>query len=123
MTGDRPDATNEGASATALASAVDVGSWNSEPEFDLPTLAPSPVPAADQTALGEILADSLFGEVIELSDLIPHLLAPGTETADVPAMVTMAETVPPDAGADGLVVTAPFAILFEEDGSSGQGTL
>lgn len=124
MTDDKPDATNEGAGALALAPTVDVGSWGLEPEFDLPTLAPTPVPLADAVVLGEILADSLFGEVIELSDLIPQLLAPGSEAAaDASAIVTMADLTTHDAGADVLAVTAPFNIFFEEDGSSGQGTL
>lgn len=121
MTDDKPDATNEGAGALALAPTVDVSSWGLEPEFDLPTLAPTPVLVADAAALGEILADSLFGEVIELSDLIPQLLAPGSETA--PDALAMAEMTAPDAAGDALAVTAPFNILFEEDGSSGQGTL
>ncbi|PWK76758.1 hypothetical protein [Aminobacter sp. AP02] len=121
MTDDRPDASNEGAGALALAPAVNMSSWSSEPEFDLPMLAPGPVPMADQAALGEILADALFGEVIELSDLIPQLLAPDTETAY--GDVTMAEVTSHDSGADVLAAMAPLAILFEEDGSSGQGTL
>lgn len=112
---------NEGAGALALAPTVDVGSWGLEPEFDLPTLAPAPVPLADAVALGEILADSLFGEVIELSDLIPQLLAPSSETAS--DALAMAEMTAPDTAGDALAATAPFMILFEEDGSSGQGTL
>ena len=124
MTDDKPDAMNEGAGALSLAPADDVAAWSSEPEFDLPTLAPSPVPLADAVVLSEILADALFGEVIELSDMMPQLLAPGAETAaDAPIMVSMTEATAHDTGVDALMITAPFAIFFEEDGSSGHGTL
>lgn len=88
-------------------------------EIELPTLAPSPVPATDHAALGEILADALFGEVIEISDLIPHLLAPAADLAgSAPVDVVVAEMA-----GDAAIAMVPFTILFEEDGSSGHGTL
>ncbi|AWC21142.1 hypothetical protein CO731_00584 [Aminobacter sp. MSH1] len=84
-----------------------------------PTLAPAPVPATDHAALGEIFADALFGEVIEISDLIPHLLAPAADLAgSAPVDVVVAEMA-----GDTAVAMVPFTILFEEDGSSGHGTL
>lgn len=121
MTVDNDD---EGAGALPLAP-VDGASWYGDADrLDLPVLAPAPVPAIDQAALGEILADSLFGDVIELSDLIPHLLTPVAEpavSADVPDAAAMAVA---EAGNDGAgMVALPFNILFEEDGSSGHGTL
>lgn len=123
MTDDKPDATDEGAGALPLAPVVDMGSWYGEADLaDLPMLAPSPLPAIDRAALGDILADSLFGEVIEISDLIPQLLEPGMEQAVVPV------STPAEPGATGMdgdvfVASLPFTILFEDDGSSGQGML
>lgn len=110
--------------ARDLPSVPALGMVEEGPFFDsLPILAPAPVPAIDQAALGEILADSLFGDVIELSDLIPHLLTPVAEPAvaagaDVPDAAATAE-----AGDCAGMVALPFNILFEEDGSSGHGTL
>jgi len=95
--------------------------WDAETSSLLdnaPTLAPSPVPATDQAALGDILADALFGEVIEISDLIPHLLAPGVEAAPGPVDVVVGAEMAGDA----MAAMVPFTILFEEDGSSGHGT-
>lgn len=122
MTDDRPDQMDGGAGALAPALAVDAGSWAAEPDFDLPMLAPSPVPVIGQAELGEILADSLFGEVIELGDLIPHLLAPQGEAGGdhVSAMVAAG---PVESAGETMIFHAPFTILFEEDGSSGHGTL
>lgn len=120
MTVDRPEATDEGAGAAALAlDVVGIVERRAEPDFpEWPTLAPSPVPATDQAALGDILADALFGEVIEISDLIPHLLAPGVEAAPGPVDVVAAAEMAGDA----MAAMVPFTILFEEDGSSGHGT-
>jgi len=121
MTVDGPEATDEGAGAAALAlDVVGIADWQAEPDFpELPMLAPSPVPATDHAAIGEILADALFGEVIEISDLIPHLLAPAADLAgSAPVDVVVAEMA-----GDTAVAMVPFTILFEEDGSSGHGTL
>lgn len=121
MTDDRPDTTNDGAGALALAPVgVDLG-WAAEPVFDLPMLAPAPVPVIDQAALGEILADSLFGDVIELGDMIPHLLAHSGDAGaeQVPTNVASAA----DMAGEAMIFHVPFSILFEEDGSSGHGTL
>ncbi|WP_156381287.1 hypothetical protein [Aminobacter sp. DSM 101952] len=93
-----------------------IAEWRAEPDFpDLPMLAPSPLPATDQAALGEILADALFGEVIEISDLIPHLLAPSVEAAAGPV-----DVVATDMAGDAMVAMVPFTILFEEE--PGHGT-
>lgn len=127
MTIEGPDAIDAGASGSPLAPVVDFVGWQAEPEIPvLPVLAPAPVPAIDPAALGEILADSLFGDVIELSDLIPHLLTPVAEpavavSAEVPDAAATAAAEAGDGGAG--MVALPFNILFEEDGSSGHGTL
>lgn len=120
MTVDRPDTTDEGAGAAALAlDAMGIDEWQAEPDFpDLPMLAPSPVPATDQAALGDILADALFGEVIEISDLIPHLLAPGADVAVGQAPLDVAAV---EMAGDAVVAMVPFTILFEEE--AGHGTL
>lgn len=126
MTDNKLDVTDEGTGISPLAPVVDMGPWYAEADLaDLPTLAPSPVPVIDQAALGEILADSLFGEVIEISDLIPQLLHVDTglasapdELAEVPAKLPAADT-----DCDIFAASVPFTILFEEDGSSGHGTL
>lgn len=126
MTDNKLDAMDEGAGILPLAPVVDMGSWYAEADLGVqPTLAPSPVPVIDHAALGEILADSLFGEVIEISDLIPQLLDVGTELASAPAefAVVTAEQPTADVGGDIFAVSVPFTILFEEDGSSGHGTL
>lgn len=125
MAGTTVDYDDEGPGASPLAPVVDIG-WPAGAELvDLPMLAPSPVPAVDHAALGDILADSLFGEVIEISDLIPHLLEPGTEQAAAPVEPAAVVAEPPaaDTGGDMLAGSVPFSILFDEDGSSGHGTL
>lgn len=119
MTVDGPDTTDEGAGAAALAlDVVGISEWR-EPDFpDLPTLAPSPIPATGQAALGDILADALFGEVIEISDLIPHLLAPAADVAAGQAPLDVAAV---EMAGDAVVAMVPFTILFEEE--AGHGTL
>ncbi|WP_269933383.1 hypothetical protein [Aminobacter sp. HY435] len=128
MTDNKPDATDEGAGALPLAPVVDMASWYGEAGFaDLPMLAPSPLPPIDHSALGEILADSLFGEVIEISDLLPQLLASGNDDGAAQggdlAMTSVPESESVDLADNGFLVAAPFTILFEEDGPSGHGTL
>lgn len=91
------------------------------PQFDaLPILAPSPVPVIDPAALGEILGDSLFGDVIEMADLIPHLLGPEPGGHEPPADSAPAVV---ETGGEGVAASLPFAILFEDDGSSGHGAV
>ncbi|MEO5326046.1 hypothetical protein PV773_22275 [Mesorhizobium sp. CC13] len=83
----------------------------------LPILAPSPVPVVE---LGEILGDSLFGDVIEMADLIPHLLGPEPGGHEPPADSAPAVV---ETGGEGVAASLPFAILFEDDGSSGHGAV
>lgn len=86
----------------------------------LPILAPSPVPAIDPAALGEILGDSLFGDVIEMADLIPHLLGPEPDGHELSADSSPAVV---ETASEGVAASLPFAILFEDDGSSGHGAV
>ena len=74
-----------------LASMLDVGAW--EVGFaDYAALAPNPV--VQPAELGDLLSDVLFGEVIDISDLIPRMLSPPAETA-----ASLALPVDPAAGA------------------------
>ena len=42
---------------------------------------PLPADASSEIALGDLLSDALFGEVIDISDLIPSVLSPSAEVA------------------------------------------
>lgn len=93
-----------------------------EPDFpDLPILAPAPLPVADVAVLGDILADSLFGDVIEMSELIPHLFEGQAGAADGGVFQEFAAV--PEPVADASAAVLPFNIFFDEDGSSGHGTI
>ena len=41
---------------------------------------PQPEGPGNKLEFGDILSDALFGEVIDISDLIPRVLSPSTET-------------------------------------------
>ena len=41
---------------------------------------PQPEGPGNDLELGDLLADALFGEVIDISDMIPRLLSPSSET-------------------------------------------
>lgn len=126
MTDDKPNAMDEGAGASLLAPVFDIDSWLASPALvALPMLVPSPMPAVDHSALGEIVADSLFGEVIDISDLIPKLLDQSTETSSEPIeMATDAvDLVAAEPADDIFAGSMPLSLLFEEDGSQGHGTL
>lgn len=96
MTDKGPDATGDVGGGMALASAVDLGTWHAEAMLDMPMLAPSPVHVIDPQGLGEILADSLIVEPVDISDLLPGVLEPAShavlvpvlESADAPSALT-----------------------------------
>lgn len=56
---------------------LDIGAWEVG-LADYAALAPNAVQPAE---LGGLLADALFGEVIDISDLIPRMLSPPAEMA------------------------------------------
>ena len=82
---------------------------------------PADAGLGSELALGDLLSDALFGEVIDISDLIPRLLSPSGEavTPQVPPAETMAaqELGLPD-GADILAAQGHAAVLtifYDED--------
>lgn len=112
---------DEGAGALPLAPVVDMGSWYGEAGLaDLPKLAPLAVSAANDVELGDILADAVFGEVIDISDLLPGLFgtAPGHGDATVGDAV---EADPADMSGDLIdlgsvfAATTSLAALFDND--------
>ena len=88
---------------------------------------PQPAGASgDELALGDLLSDALFGEVIDISDLVPRMLSQPTETA---ASLTLsidpaAEAVP----SLGEALTLPshaeaLTILYDDDILASTGTI
>jgi hypothetical protein len=55
------------------------------------TFSQSAGASSAELALGDLLSDALFGEVIDISDLIPRVLSPSAEAA--PPGISAAETV------------------------------
>lgn len=57
-----------------------------------PAFKPEAAAAGDDLGLGDILTDALFGEVIDISDLIPRALSPSSEVfaAELPTVGTAA---------------------------------
>jgi hypothetical protein len=84
-------ASGQEAAAMPLTSLLDVGGWEVG-LADHAVLAPNPV--VQPAELGGLLSDVLFGEVIDISDLVPRMLSPSAETA-----ASLALPVDPAAGA------------------------
>jgi hypothetical protein len=111
---------NQGASTPELVPVVDV----SAPAAALPQPAGA---AAGDIALGDILSDTLFGEVIDISDLIPALSA----EAAIPGLPEPTGAVGP--GGIGLPdggefpatthLDAGLSILYDEDILASDGTI
>ena len=117
-------ASGQEAAATPIASLLDVGGWEVG-LADHAVLAPNPV--VQPAELGDLLSDVLFGEVIDISDLVPRMLSPPTETA-----ASLALPVDPAAGpvpSLGEVLTLSshteaLTILYDDDIlASGSGIL
>jgi hypothetical protein len=108
MTDKGPGATGDVATSISLASAVDLGTWHAEAEFDMPMLAPSPVHVVDPEGLGEILADSLIVEPVDISDLLPDVLEPASGVVLVP----MQEDTAAPAGMAGDLIDLPDAFFM-----------
>ena len=117
---------DRGAGTMTLASLVDVGAWNVE----LPNhTAGAPNPIVQPVDLGDHVGDALFGEVIDISDLIPSMLSPSAEatTPIIPAaeQVGTAEIGLADGG-DALAVAghaAALTILYDDDILASDGTI
>ena len=124
MTGEQPDAEDREADALPLVPMVDSGALQVEQLFEnLPVLAPAPLPVIGQVALGEILSDALFGDIIEMSDLIPHLFDHGPEQLSPFGVVETGLSPMADTFADNSANVLPFSIFFEEDDNSGHGLI
>ena len=52
---------------------------------------PQPAVAGNEFALGDLLSDALFGEVIDISDLIPRVLSPPAEAGSLAVRRTLSE--------------------------------
>ena len=76
---------------------------------------------SDELVLGDLLADALFGEVIDISDLIPRMLSPSgaAETAAPGVDVLGMPQSSLGAGEDVLVAVghhgAALTILYDDD--------
>ena len=100
-----------------LASLVDVGTWEVG-LADYAVLAPNPVVTPD--TLDGLLADALFGEVIDISDLIPRLLSPSADAATpaFPAGAAGTAELGLTDGGDALAVSShadALTILYDDD--------
>jgi len=83
---------------------------------------PQPAEAGNEFALGDLLSDALFGEVIDISDLIPRVLSPSAD-APQPSAAEAAFSVP-DAGDVLAGHAAALTILYDDDIlASGSGIL
>lgn len=83
-------------------------------------LAPLPVPLAEPVALGDILADAVFGDEVDISDLLPGIL--DGDSGLVAVAVADGAGMDP-AGTSGDLIdlgglfatTSPLAALFDDD--------
>jgi hypothetical protein len=91
-----------------------------------PLASPTLSGAGDDIAIGDLLSDALFGEVIDISDLIPRL-QPGSGEALVPGFAAASALPEPgsiEAG-DVLAVSghAALTILYDDDILASDGTI
>jgi hypothetical protein len=86
-------------------SGVEPGDFSPElvPVVELGTaeliIEPTPTAIVDGLVLGDLLSDALFGEVIDISDLIPRLSSEAE--ANVPAGLALEVTAASEAGVTG----------------------
>jgi hypothetical protein len=77
-----------------------------------------PQPAgAGEVAFDGLLSDALFGEVIDISDLIPNMLAPPADTATPGVPATESVGMMELSSVDGLAVAghaAALTILYDD---------
>ncbi|WP_432288655.1 hypothetical protein SLT36_29670 (plasmid) [Aminobacter sp. BA135] len=108
MTDKGPDVTGGVGASISLVSAVDLGTWHAEAMPDMPMLAPSPVHVVAPQDLGEILADSLIVEPVDISDLLPDVQEPASHAVLVPMLEDMAAP----AGMVGDLIDLPDAFFM-----------
>lgn len=75
---------------------------------------PEPPASGDEVALDGLLSDALFGEVIDISDLIPRLLSPSAETVPSPQLESATDPVASLGEPMGLHGDA-LTILYDDD--------
>lgn len=125
MSPDRADErSDEETGAVSLASLVDVGAW----EVGLADYAaPVPNPVIAPDLLDGLLSDALFGEVIDISDLIPRVMSPSAEAlAPQQPAVEMAAAMEfgMQDGSDVLAShAAALTILYDDDILALDGTI
>jgi hypothetical protein len=84
-------------------------------EADTLALPPAGAPSVGDIELGDLLSDALFGEVIDISDLIPQVLTPTWASEIAPAEaaeVSLAVGGEIPAATDH---TAGLTILYDDD--------
>jgi len=108
MTVKGPDATVGVGDSISLESAVDLSTWHAEALLDMPMLAPSPVHVDALQGLGEILADSLVVEPVDISDLLPSVQEPHSHVVLVP----MLEDATAPSGEAGDLIDLPDAFFM-----------
>lgn len=78
-----------------------------------------PQPAGNEIALGDVLSDALFGEVIDISDLIPSVLSPSAEAGPQPvsdsAVTGFSAPHAGDVAAAAGHAAGMLTILYDED--------
>jgi len=106
MTDKEPDATD--GVGMPLAPAVVLEAWRGEALLDMPMLAPSPVQVVAQMPLGDILADALISEPVDISDLLPVTSDPVGDEVFVP----MLEASGDEPGLAGDLIDLPDAFFM-----------
>jgi hypothetical protein len=88
---------------------------------------PQPVAGTCEVALGDILADALFGEVIDISDLIPRVLSSSADAA-TPGIANVAEPTQPGLNDGSDILAAPneatvLTILYDDGILTSDGSI
>ena len=86
---------------------------------------PHPAEAGNEFALGDLLSDALFGEVIDISDLIPRVLSPPAEAGSLPFADAIGTGFGgQDAGEVAAAASqAALTILYDDDILASDGTI
>jgi len=86
---------------------------------------PQPAEAGNEIALGDLLSDALFGEVIDISDLIPRVLSPSPEAALQPTADAAGIGFGGQDAGEVVVAASQVAltILYDDDILASDGTI